>query len=389
MSFTIQQLDNHLVGMGHSGSLNKVRNKYQMYERAASKFLLKNKPLTVMRNSTLSDTVHGDLNDYDLPSDFLSLVDLLPQDNRELWDNAFRRYAGKFDLEKAIRNRTISIEGSEGTKIIRINWKSRAPKVQHTMDSLTSNGTWSAVATASGLFADTIVKRKGNASTRFDVTASGDGIDNDDMGAIDLTDEDEVGDLLLDLYIKNSTDLANFTSITGIWGNNLSSAYWTGVAQTTRADGTALSVGWNPIKIPWSTATETGTVAPATVDSLKFTIARTAAITDLRIDNVRFSIGRAFDIKYYSKFLFKNSAGTWISLPTTDDDTVMVDNDGLPIFLFELLKDMAHQMEGTDSSFDISYAKTELVELFPHFRAENPDQSKKAVTNYGGLPRLR
>ena len=387
--YTISQLDSHLVGMGHGGTLNKVRNKYQMYERSAAKFLLKNKPITSMRTKVLTDAVHDDLNDYDLPDDFLSLVDLIPQDNRESWDNAYRTYSGAFDLQKAIQNRTVSVEGSEGTKIIRINWKSKQPKVLHTMDSLTSNGTWAVVGTASGLVIDEITKRKGNASVRFDVATTGDGVQNSTMTAVDMTDEDEVADVLYDLYIKNSTELAKLTSITGIWGNNLTATLWTGTAQTTQADGTAFRVGWNSIKIPWSTATETGTVDPATIDSLKFTVACTSAISDLRIDNVRFSIGRNFDIKYYSKFLFKNSSNTWISLPTTDDDYVIIDNDGLPVYLFELLKDMAHQMEGSDAAFDISYAQSELKELFPHFRAENPNQTKLAATSYGGLPRFR
>ena len=338
-----------------------------------------------MRTAALSQAVHDDLNDYALPDDYNSFIDLIPQSNRTMWDMAYRRNAGIFDLQKAIKNRVVSIEGSEGTKIIRINWKSRSPIVANAMESLTDNGTWSAVATASGLLADEIIKRKGNASIRFDVAATGDGIDNDDMAAVDLTNEDEIGDLLFDLYIKNSTDLANINSVTGIWGNNLTTTFWTGVAQTTQADGSALQVGWNEVKIPWSTATETGTVAPATVDSLKFTFNIDAAIGDLRIDNVRFSIGRNFDLKYYSKYLFKNSSGAYLSKPSSDTDTVLVDNDSLPIFLFEYLKGMAHQVEGTDGAFDITFAEAQLKDLYPYFRSEFPDQRKKTASQYGGV----
>ena len=360
-----------------------------MFERSASKFLLRCKPVETMRTGVLASTIHDDLNDYALPSDYNSLIDLIPQDNRTNWDNAFRSPAGKFDLEKAIRNRTVSIEGSEGTKIIRINWKTRSAKILNTCDSLTANGTWAVVATASGLIIDEITKRKGGASVRFDVAATGDGVDNDDMSAVDLTDEDEVADLLVDIYLKSSTDVANLNSITAIWGNDLTSAYWTGVAQTAQADGTAFRVGWNTIKVAWSTATETGTVAPATIDSFKVTLNIDAAISDVRLDDIRFSIGRNFDIKYYSKYLFKNTSGTYLSRPAGVDDSenVTIDNDSLPIYLFELLKDMAHQMEGTDSGFDIQYAENELRTLYPAFRSEYPDQRKKMVSSYGGMPR--
>lgn len=387
MSFTLTQVKESLIGMAHGSTLNKVRNQSALFERAASKFLTKCKPMETMRIAALGTAIHDDLNDYSLPADYNALIDLIPQDNRGSWDQAFRDPAGKFDLQKAIKNKRVSIEGSEGSKIIRINWKSRQPVIAHNMDSLTDNGTWSAVATASGLVADEIVKRKGNASIRFDVAASNDGIQNTTMNSIDLTDEDEIGDVLLDLYIKNSADVANFNNIDARWGNDLTANYWDGVAQTLQADGSAIQVGWNEIKIPWNTATETGTVAPATVDSLRFIFSIDAAIGDMRIDNVRFSIGRNFDIKYYSKYLFKNSAGTYLSRPASDDDSVLVDNDSLPIYLYECLTEIAQQMEGTDSAFDIGYARAELNELYPWFRSEYPDQRKKAVFSYGGKPR--
>jgi len=385
--FTITQIKEHLIGMSHGGTLNKIRNQEALFERSASKFLQKCKPLETMRTAPLSAPIHDDLNDYALPSDYNSLIDLIPQDNRGSWDVAFRNAAGRFDLEKAIKNRTVSLEGSEGSKIIRINWKSRSSKLLNTCDSLTANGTWSIVATASGLVIDEITKRKGSASLRFDVATTGDGIDNDDMTAIDMTDEDEVADVIFDLYIKNAADLANFNSITAIWGNNLTTAYWTGVAQTAQADGTAFKVGWNNIKVSWNTATETGTVAPATIDSFKTTVNIDAAISDLRIDDIRFSIGRNFDMKYHSKFLFKTTAGVYISRPASDDDNVTIDNDSLPIFLYECLKEVAHQVEGTDSAFDINYARQELEELYPAFRSEYPDQRKKMISSYGGAPR--
>ena len=385
--FTLLQIKESLIGMAHGSTLNKVRNQEALFERVASKFLTKCKPLETVRIAALSSTVHDDLNDYSLPSDYNALIDLIPQGNRDSWDTAFRDPAGKFDLQKAIKNRRVSIEGSEGSKIIRINWKSRQPVVAHSMDSLTDNGTWSAVASASGLAVDEIIKRKGNASIKFDISASNDGISNTGLSELDLTNEDEVGDVLLDLYIKNSADLANFNSITGRWGNDITTNYWDGVAQTLQADGSALQVGWNEIKIPWSTATETGTVDVAAVDSLRFIFSVDAAIADMRIDNVRFSIGRNFDIKYYSKYLFKNTSGTYLSRPSTDEDYVLVDNDSLPIFLYECLIEIAQQMEGTDSAFDIEYARRELGELYPAFRSEYPDQRKKVVFNYGGKPR--
>lgn len=394
MGITISQRKENLSPMLHGGTLNRVRNVEALFERSANTMLSKIDPIDTFRLSSLSNTVHDDIYNYSLPSDYKKIIDLYPQDNRQSRDTASRRFSERFALGAMLANKQITIEGSEGSKIIRINWKSRQGKVLHSMNSVTANGTWSAVATASGIVADSIIKYSGSASIRFDLAATGDGIQNSGMSAVDLTDEDEIADAFTAVYIKNSTDLAAITSFTVRWGNDLSSNYWTGVAQTTQADGTAFRVGWNVIKIPWSTATETGTVVPSTIDSFRIVVAATSAVADLRVDNIIFSIGRAFDIKYYSKFIIKNSSGVWITRTTTDDDTVVLDNDAIQILLLEDVIAAAQQLEGTDSSFDMMWAKKELYGedlidrkgLYAKYRKEYPSQAKKAITTYSGLP---
>ena len=380
MSFTLQQIKDHLTGALHTGTLNKVRNIMSAFERSASVFLTKLHPLESIRTAALASTIHDDVFNYALPSDFGGLVDLIPQDNRQTWDNALRNNIGQFDLQKAIKNKTVSIEGSEGSKMIRINWKSRQGKVLNTMDSVTGNGTWSAVGSATGIQANNIFKVTGSASIEFDIVASGDGIQNTTMTAVDLTDEDEVADVFVWMYFGTTP-----TSVSTRWGNDLTANYWSSTAQTTQADGTAFKVGWNLLKFAWSTATETGTVAPATIDSFRVTVVSSAQ-NNVRVDNVMFSIGRNFDIKYYSKFLFKNSGGTWISLPTSDTDTVLVDNDSLPHFLMECLKIMAHQIEGSESAFDIQFAENELKVLYPNYKGVNPSQMKKVAGQFSAKP---
>ena len=388
MSFTISQAQNHLSAQLHGGTLKRIRNIYSLFERTANTVLSKIDPVDTIWTKPLSNTVHDDIYNYALPSDYKTIIDLIPQDNRQMSDTASRQFASHFDLQKNLQNKKVSIEGSSGSKIIRINWRSRQGKVLNSTNSLTANGTWSILGTASNLVLDTIFKKSGAGSLRLDVALTGDGIQNTDMSEVDLTDEDEVADIFLWFYVKNSTDLAKITSVTSIWGNDLTTAYWTGVAQTTQADGSAFQVGWNQVKFPWSTATETGTVTPSEIDSFSFSFTITGAITELRVDNILFSIGRNFDIKYYSKYIFQNAAGTLLSIPTSDDDSVLLDNDAQNIFLLESLINAAQQSEGSDSAFDITYAKGELDSLYKKYRAEFPSQSKKAISYYGSPPRL-
>lgn len=395
---TILAIKDHLSAMLHGGSLKRVRNIFNLFERVANNLLTEIHPIESIRTTGLTNTVHDDIYNYPLPSDFNEIIDLYPQDLRDSLDKGTRRLSQYFDLRKAFKDKTLAIEGSEGSKILRVNWRTNQPVTVHAMDDYDNNGTWSAVGTASGVEQDTITKYSGGGSVRFDLAADGDGIQITDMSAVDLTDEDESGDLFLWFYIKNSTDLANLTSVSLLWGNDLTANYWTGVAQTTQADGSAFKVGWNLVKFTWSAATETGTVAPATIDSLKITFSIAAAISDIRVDNIVCSNGRNFDIKYYSKYLFKNSAGTFISIPTDDADTCILDNDSLNIFLYLSLMEAAHQIEGEDSQADITYARNKLYGdptaldikgrngLVTTYNSMYPSMVKKAIGSYGTPP---
>lgn len=375
------QVKQHLTGMGHGSTLNKVRNIDALFERAASKLLAHMKPIDVMRTQALAQAVYDDFYNYGLPTDYNDLIDLMPQDDRNSWDTAYRNPAGQFDLQKAIKQRTVSIEANNGSKFLRINWRTRKGKVLNTLNSYNANGTWIAVGSATGVATDTIFKTSGSGSVVFNHVASGDGIQNTTMTAVDLTNENGVASAFVSVYLS-----AVPTSLTLVWGNDLTTKFWTSTAQTTQADGTALRVGWNIVSFSWAAATQTGVVAPATIRAAQLTIASTTGIGKVRVDNIVFAIGRNFDIKYYSKYFFMSAGGTWQSRPSAEEDLVLVDNDSLPHFLFECLKDMAQQMEGSDSTFDINYAKSELMQLYPSYKGRYPSQIKKQVTSYGSGP---
>lgn len=394
----ITQVKEHLSGQLHGGTLSKVRNFEAACERAANIVLTNIDPIETERTTPLARVIHDDLNNYPLPSDYKKIIDLYPQDDRTNLDSARREYPENFALRVPIRNKELTIEGNEGSKFLRINWKSESPVTLHAMNSLTSGGTIGVVGSATGLRVQELYKLSGSGSIEFNVVATGDGIQSTNTTTLDLEEWDELADIIFPIYIGDTT---NLTSVTFIFGNDLTTKYWTCVAQTAQADGTAFINGWNWIRCPWSTATETGTVDPATIDSWKITIQATEAISKVRVDNITFSLGRVFDIKYYSKYLFKSSAGVFLARPTSDSDTVIGDGDLNNIFLYELLKILAHQIEGEDSSFDINFANQNLngdpnssdpiqrIGLYAKYRNEHPSYSKKAVTRYSSGPRYR
>lgn len=387
---TIDEVKANLGAQLHGGSADDLDEIELLFERSSNILLSKVDPLETMRTVPLSSTIHDDVFNYALPTDYKKIIDIIPQDDRQMWDKVYRNPAGKFDLEKAIKNKTISIEGDNGSKIIRINWKSRKGKVLHNMNSVTGNGTWSGVGTATGIIANEIFKKSGSASIEFDLATTGDGIQNTTMSAVDLTDEDEVADVFVYVYFATAP-----TSLSARWGNDLTTNYWSSVAQTTQADGTAFKTGWNLIKFPWSTATETGTVNPATIDSFRITLASNAQ-NNIRVDNIVFSIGRNFDIKYYSKYSVRSSSGTWKPRTTDDSDVVVFDTDVMEIYNLENLIQASQQIQNND--FDITWAEKALngdssssdraqrIGLYGRYRAEYPNQSIKQTTTYTGLP---
>lgn len=401
MSYTIGAVKEHMIGLGHSGTLNRVRNFEAMCERVANTMLSKVKPLELMYIAELAQPIHDQIYDYALQTYFSSLIDVYPVDNRDSLDQGDREYAETFDRRKAIDRNKISIESKNGVKFARIDWPVNAPTVVNAMDSLTANGTWSVVASAANLKIDTLRKMSGTASIEFDVVASGDGIKNTTMTQLNLSAIDGEGDFFLWMYFPTITKL---TSISAKWGNDLTLKYWTSVAQTTQADGSAFVAGWNLVRFPWSSATETGVVDDTTIDSFQITVASTGAIAQIRVDNIVVSLGRYFDIKAYSKFLFQDTSGNWEARPTvnSDSDVVMLDADAYQIFLMELLIAMAQQVEGTESAFDVQFAEKALygdpqspstkgrIGLYRLYTNEQPDQRKKVSAKfYGSVARGR
>jgi len=397
---TIGEIQNNLIGLSHSGTLNKVRNIYSLYERAANNMLSKIKLLESIRTVSLAEAIHDKLYTYSAPEDYRSLIGIYPSGDRQLSDEIVRAYAEQFDRRKEIDTKKISIESVNGQKVFRVNWKIRSPKIVSNMDSYNGNGTWTVVGTASGIQTDTQYKYSGNGSVRFDVATTGDGIQNITLASIDLTDEEDIADFIIPVYFKDATEAAKVTGITFNFGNSVS-IYSTGITQTAQFDGTPFKAGWNIIQVPWSGATDTGSVSASAIDFASITFTVTSAVADIRVDNILCSLGTIFDVKYYSKYLFQTAAGVWIPQPTVDTDLVICDSDSINIFLYECMDEIAHQVEGKDSKFDMAQVAKKLwgdpksidslgrIGLYAQYRAEHPGQAKKAITDYGMRPKYR
>lgn len=160
-------------------------------------------------------------------------------------------------------------------------------------ESLTSNGTWAMDATAgdgNNLTLDEVEFNQGNACFNFDITV-GQTANNratlslTDFTSLDLTDYENLGSWIFEVYIP---DVTYHTGFTFYWGSS-SSAYWS-ASVTTDINGSAWVNGWNTVKINWADGVKTSTPAVATTTFFRVDYNYSASqgnATDYRFDYLR------------------------------------------------------------------------------------------------------
>ena len=385
--YTISEVKDDLAGILHGTNTNNITNLDDLLERAGRKVVAEIDPAETRRITNLSQAVHNDIFHYTLPSDVKGnkIIDIRPQANRNEADSMTQFLGKEFGKYKNRIDELISVRHNDGTKFIRIARTTDAYKLLNGFNSLTDNGTVAIVGTASNLRVNSNFALQGGKSVEFDVATTGDGVKVTGMTAIDLTEHDEESDHFVSFYVEDASDI---NSVTPIWGNDLTANYWTGTAQTTQANGNGFRSGWNTIRAEWTNATETGTVDPAAIDSLQLIFNVDAAVSNIRVDQWISSVGEIMEIEYYSRYLFRNTSGTWSEDITSDDDIVNLETDAYNIFLYEAAIAAAQQVMGEDGVSDINFFRQELhgggnqLGLYRKYRNDNPTEAIKPQQTY-------
>ena len=381
-TYNITGVKDELAGMFRGTTVNKITNINSLFRRAARKVLSKIDPAPTKRIAqvTLFDEVYT----YSAPDDVKGnkVTDIRPQVNRGVEDRLRSRNSLSFDQKKLYDNNLFHVTYESATRRLRVKkTTNRAGSTVNNCESTTANGTWAADGTgATNLTTDTDDFVDGSGSLNFDL-ASGQStgyIENSTMSQVDLTDHDEKSSLFAYVYFP---DASIITNVILRWGNDTSN-YWA-VTATTPFDRTAFQNGWNLIRFNWNGATETGTVAPATVDYLRVTITyNQTAETDIRVDKIFSSLGEIWEIEYYSELLFRTTGGTWGATVSTDSDLVNLDIESYNLFLDECALEGAYQMGGADLTFDVTKKERDLVEGYRKYKEEYPSEKIIATESY-------
>lgn len=387
MAYTVQNLKTDLEGMLHGTSIDQVTNQLALINRGTKDLLLEIDPMETKRKAQITNAIYDDVYNYSAPADLKGnkIIDIRPQVRRTPGDNISTTYSEQFDLYKGLKPNMVHVEYDGGTKFLRIDIPLTGGETLHTMTSITGNGTWAVGDDATNLTADTLDYVSGSASLNFDVdgnTTAG-YIENSTMTAVDLSDEDEKSSLFLWLYIPDSTA---FTSCNLRWGNDTSN-YWS--RTVTAPHYGSFANGWNLLRFDWNGATETGTVAPASIDYLRVTVNYDGtADTDFRVDNIVSRLGTIHEIVYYSNYIFKDGTTSAQKEDAENDaDTIILDPDARNLLLYKIAYLGAQQIQGQDSGFDVSFFGAEYEKLKRRYKSLYKSEVEKPRQQYYRTPR--
>lgn len=387
MSYSISEVEDDLSGIVHGKTVNKITNLPSAERRAARNLLAKIDPDETRRITQI--TLYDKVLDYAVPTDLKEkrIVDIRPQydpnNSRNASDNLGNRLSKDFDLRRGWGS-WFTLMNDGGTPYIRV--KAQLTPEALTLDDLTVLDGWVAIASAQNLAVEDIIHQQG--ALQFDIAAGASGyIQSSTITSQDFTDLVNVSSAFLELYIPTATALAAIISIDLQWGNDNTTNFYNRTITTPHLG--SLKVGKNLLRFDWNGSTKHGIPDNTKIDSSRITInTNSTPISALIVSNLFFSIGRIWDMEYYSKYLFSDS-GIWSPNVTDGDTTINLDEASYNLFLYELALAGLQQIQGKDAKTDRDYFYKELygdgqeVEgLYPLYKKNNPSQTEKPTQTY-------
>lgn len=380
MSISILDLKVRLESKIHSSTLNKISDVYNLIYEAGANVLGEIDPRETLRITPITNAIYDQVYSYVAPTDLKGnkIKDIRPQANRKVSDNFSQTSGEQFDLYKS--NQSFTIEDNSLVRTVRISKDLSPGQTINDATTLTENGTWAAGGNAINLAADTLNKISGSASLKFDISASGSTayLENSTMAALDLTDYVNVGSIFVWVYIPSTSII---TSVNLRWGSDSSNYYHQTV--TASHDNTSFVVGWNLLRFDWSASTLVGTSINTAIDYLRVTFAYSGtATTSCRVDSVVIKTGTIYEMVYYSKYLFRSSAGTWKEIPTSDSDLINLDTDGINVLLYELQELAIQELQGDSMNADLNYIAEKKKAVWNAYKANHKSEAIKPQSSY-------
>lgn len=407
-TFSITNLGSDLQAQLHGTNLTNVSNLFGLYNRAASQLLLDLDPQEMIRFMPITTPVANQVTSYALPPDVkgTKIIDILPAGGRNLSpgqnSNAIylQQYNQAFDTSRLASgstsgwpsNASTSVIFNSGLKSLELNSPQLPPPiVLNTANNITSNGTWSVGGGATNLQNDQInyVSYGGSLMLELQAGFTSGYVQNTTMSPINLTTYQYQLQHLLYTYLNTPNSITGVELWLGSDNNGTFTNYYSLNVSITQQN-TTFQTGWNFLDYLWSNMTVHGTPNNDLLGSIRVTWHYDSTQQNgVRLNNIFSVLGMAFQLEYYSKYLFQNaSSGAWQETVLSNSDLINLDTESYQIYLWQVCYQAVQQVQGLSAIvFDANYFLQLYQESIARYKSQNKSQVQIPQTTYYQLPR--
>lgn len=340
---------------------------------------------TARRKQALTPGLFNGVFDYPCPTDLKAnaLIDIPAQAKRQ--DGEFFLIPSEqFDISNPKGG--VAIDDYDLSRIMKVNSSvNDYSLVASELDSLTSassdGSSWVLFGDATSLAADTDDYVKGNGSIKWNISAAGGttaGIQHSSIYPLDMTDYfGGTSAFFVWAKINSATNLTNYILRFGTDSSNYYSK-----TVTTQHDGTAFKSGWNLLRFDVSSYSTTGTPTNTNIEYFVIYMTKTAgkvSESDYKFDWLVLKRGVKHDIKYYTKYGWNNSSGTYIENSLADTDLLVADQDE-----YEIIIEKASEIAaGEVREYEIAAKhKADYKEMALEYQKKNPSEAAIMTSEY-------
>lgn len=366
--------------------------------------LLRIDPFDTIQQQRIDNAIYDHVYNYTAPTDMKGtdrIVDIRPIGPRNKRDSISETFGREFDIKKGKGSCTVEVVN--GQKTLRISKHTGPYSLLQDFDAVYPYITGSGDIATSSFVTDYLDYVSGQAAMDFTLSgATGIGsIIIQTPTSFDLTKLLNEGALFEWIKIPNAN--TRLTSIDLEWGSDQSN-YWHYTATKPQGRIAWDNNAWDLVLHDWTQATQVGSPVITALTYFKITFNYTpgATIVNCKIDSLTASLGKAYEILYYSQNIFQDATtGLNKEIPTADSDVIQLDQAAFNIFFYEVLKLVYWDIQGHNMETDMQKITYELegdgrvlrgnlvanrAGLYRDYIETNPSQSIPIQTSYYEFP---
>lgn len=346
-----------------------------------------------IREAILTPNLMDNQFDYALPTDVKAdaIIDLRPQntDSRGEFETYDVVTPAEFDRRKKVEQGIYTILNDDLTRILRVSADIEDNTITVSKMEDTAWGTFDSDAVNdSDVKVDNDDFIEGNGSVRFqtDTTDSTDtavGIQNDSITSFNISSFLARGSAFIDAKLTIAD--TGIHQITLRLGSDSGNYYQ--ISDSNQNDCSAFVSGWNKIRWDFVNKTTTGTPVDTAIDYAAVFWSRdttTTALlhlndTDWGFDNLILKRGKYYNLSYYSRNVWQDTAFTLVENSTHDSHALSVQNDEFEVIMAKASELASGYLKDRE---DQAYYAKEYERLKQAYLMKNPSQASVLTQHY-------